>query len=305
MAKAKKSIPSEPPSRPNRRRTQPSEPPKKARPSARARFSRLAVRTRLRLRVRLHELRQPLFWAARVVVLAAVTAGAVASGRLLERYVRSAEAFATSAVELTGAQRLSREQVLAAAGLALGRNVFEVSPEQAEAALLAHPWVAEADVTRRLPGTYRIGLREHQPVALLSLEELHLVSEDGTVFKRLDPTDPIDLPLITGVDPDRFRADLALRTSLLVSAVALLQDYRDAGLWQREPLAEIHAEPDESFTLYAGKDGMQIRLGQRPYGKKLRRLRNILDELSVQKDRPAYVYLDNVRRPDRVAVRIR
>jgi len=269
--------------------------------SARAGLSRIA----LRLRVRLYELRRPLAWAARIVVLAAVTAGAVASGRLLERYVRSAKAFATSAIELTGAERLSREQVLASAGLALGKNVFEVSPEQAEAALRAHPWVAEAEVTRRLPGSYRIHVREQKAVALLALEELHLVSEDGTVFKRVEPEDPVDLPLITGIDPERFRADLALRTSLLVSAVALLQDYRDAGLWVREPLAEIHAEPDESFTLYAGKDAMQVRLGPRPYGKKLRRLRQILDELSAQKDRPAYVYLDNVRRPDRVAVRIR
>ena len=297
------STPSERPSRPNRRRV-PSgapPPPPRRRGSARANASRLA----LRARVRLYELRRPLAWFARIAVLAAVTAGAVASGRLLERYVRSAEAFATRAIELEGEERLTREQVLATAGLALGRNVFEVSPEQAEAALRAHLWVAEAHVTRRLPGTYRVRVREQRPVALLALEELHLVSEDGTVFKRVEPTDPVDLPLITGVDPDRFRADLALRTSLLVNAVALLQDYRDAGLWQREPLAEIHAEPDDSFTLYAGKDAMQIRLGQRPYGKKLRRLRQILDELSVQKDRPAYVYLDNIRRPDRVAVRIR
>jgi cell division protein FtsQ len=305
MVKSKskgKSTASERPARPNRRRV-PSgaPPPTKPRVSGRAGLSRLA----LRARVRLHELRRPLAWIARIAVLAAVTAGAVASGRLLEQYVRSAQAFGTSAIELSGSERLTREQVLAAAGLALGRNVFEVSPEQAEAALRAHPWVAEAEVTRRLPGSYRITLREQKPVALLALEELNLVSEDGTVFKRLEPSDPIDLPLITGVDPERFRADLALRSSLLVSAVALLQDYRDAGLWQREPLSELHAEPDESFTLYAGKDAMQIRLGQRPYGKKLRRLRQILDELSVQKDRPAYVYLDNIRRPDRVAVRLR
>jgi len=83
--------------------------------------------------------------------------------------------------------------------------------------------------------------------ALIALESLHLVSEEATVFKTLDAGDPSDLPVITGIDPAAFRSDLALRSSILVSAVALLHDYRDAGLWAREPIAEIHVEPDESF----------------------------------------------------------
>jgi hypothetical protein len=113
------------------------------------------------------------------------------------------------------------------------------------------------------------------------------------------------LPIITGVDPEHFRGDLAFRTAVLVNAIALLHDYRDVGLWRREPVAEIHAESDDAFSLYVGKDTMLVRLGERPFRKKLRRLRGILDELRNDAARPAYVYLDNVRRPDRVAVRLR
>jgi cell division protein FtsQ len=258
------------------------------------------------LRVPFARLRVPLLWLGRLAIVAAVTAGAVAGGRLLERHVRNAPAFATTAVELSGNERLEREHVLAVAGLALGKNVFEVSPEQARAALLEEPWIADVQVTRRLPGSYRIELREQQPAALIALESLHLVSEEATVFKKLEPGDPSDLPVITGIEPAAFRADLALRSSILVSAVALLHDYRDAGLWVREPIAEIHVEPDESFTLYVGKDALQARLGARPFAKKLRRLRAILDELKKGGGgRPAYVYLDNERRPDRVAVRLK
>jgi cell division protein FtsQ len=259
------------------------------------------------LRVPLVRLRVPLLWLGRLAIMAAVTAGAVAGGRLLERHVRSAPAFATTSIELEGNQRLERERVLAVAGLAIGKNVFEVSPEQARAALLEQPWIADADVTRRLPGSYRISVREQQPAALIALESLHLVSEEATVFKKLEAGDPSDLPVITGIEPAAFRADLALRSSILVSAVALLHDYRDAGLWAREPIAEIHVEPDESFTLYLGKDALQARLGARPFTKKLRRLRAVLDELKRggAGQRPAYVYLDNEKRPDRVAVRLK
>ena len=84
-----------------------------------------------------------------------------------------------------------------------------------------------------------------------------------------------------------------------------LQDYRDAGLWTREPIAEIHAEDPRGFTVYVGRVPIQLRLGDAPFDRKLNRFREILDELKDETARPAYVLLDNVRRPDRVAVRLR
>lgn len=286
--------------RPNRR-TSRGPAADRPRPALRVRLLYLQARAR----VLFSRVQRPLFLIARLCVVAAVTAGAVASGRLLEHYLRSAKAFATREISVTGNTRLTQAEVIAASELALGRNVFEVSPEQARARLLAQPWVADATVTRRLPGSYRIELREQRPAALLQLEALYLVSEDGSVIKRVEPTDPVDLPVITGVDPERFRSDLALRSSLLLSSVALLQDFRDVGLWRREPIAEIHLEPGGGFTLHLGDDAMEVRLGTRPFRKKLQRLRAILDQLRADAGRPAYVYLDNVRRPDRVAVRIR
>jgi cell division protein FtsQ len=293
-----------------------AHPGEKSRPNRRqkrqesANKPRVKLRVRLlvwqaRLRVALARIHRPLLWLSRALLLLLVTAGALAGGRLLEQYVRSAKAFATREVIVTGASRLSQQDVLAATGLALGKNVFEISPELARTRLVAQPWVAEATVTRRLPGTYQIEIREQQPAALLQLEATYLVSEEASVLKRVEPGDPVDLPVITGVDPAHFRSDLAFRTSLLVNAVALLHDYRDVGLWRREPISEIHAEGEETVMLYVGKDAMLVRLGERPFRKKLQRLRGILDELKHDSARPAYVYLDNVRRPDRVAVRLR
>ena len=117
--------------------------------------------------------------------------------------------------------------------------------------------------------------------------------------------DPVDLPVVTGVDVTRFRSDRGYRTELLTSAIALLAEWQTATLARRDPIAEIHVEPDESLTLFIGDDGTEIRLGRGPYRAKLARLRRVLDELSRRQSRPLYVYLDNVRRPDRVTVRVR
>ena len=195
--------------------------------------------------------------------------------------------------------------MLRAAGLSVGENVFAVPPEDVHARLVRHPWIAEATVRRRLPGTFEIDVRERRPAASILLDRLYLVGQDASVFKVLEPGDPIDLPVVTGVDLARFTSDRTFRSSTLLEVVALLHDFGGAGLTSRVAIEEIHFERDGSLSMYLGDDATYVRLGRAPYQAKLRRLRRIFDELARRDARAAYVYLDNVRRPDRVTVRLR
>ena len=250
-------------------------------------------------------LRRPAELVLRALVVLAIGVGAVALGRLVERHVRTSESFAVQDIGLEGHVRLSREEVLAQAGLAVGANVFDVSPEEAEARLLRHAWIAEASVQRRLPGSFTVEIRERRAVALLALGDVFLVSENGAVFKPVTGEDPIDMPVITGIDRERFTGDRAFRTSILLEVVALLHDYRGANLSQQEPIGEVHVERDDGLSLYVGDDATYVRLGHGPFREKLVRLRTVLEELRQRGARAVYVYLDNERRPDRVTVRVR
>lgn len=237
------------------------------------------------------------------VVLALAAAGAV--GRLAEQHVRRSPAFALRTVTVEGEERLAEADVIRIAGLTLGHNVFEVAPEDALARLAGHPWIAQAEVRRRLPGTFEIVVRERKPAALLVLDHVYLVGQDATVFKQVASDDPIDLPVVTGVDQARFLGDRGYRSALLLEIVAMLHDYRAAGLERREPIQEINVAETGAVSIYFGEDATLARLGHGPFLAKLRKLRRILDTLDRRDARPAYVYLDNVRRPDRVTVRLR
>ncbi len=249
--------------------------------------------------------RRPVMIFLRCLAAVAMLIGSVALFRLIEKHVRTSLAFATSEVEITGAARLTSSEISESAGLTVGENVFAISPGEARANLLSHPWIADARVTRRLPDRWFVEIQERVPSAILMLDEGWLVSDEGAVFKRLEPGDPADFPVITGIERGHFTEDRAFRTRILLAVVALLSDWRAAGLWRREPISEIHVEADDSLTLRVGEDSAEIRLGASPYRAKLDRLRRVLDELGQRHARPAYVYLDNVRRPDRVVVRVR
>ncbi len=240
-----------------------------------------------------------------VAVLAGI-AGAIAVGRLTRDYVRTSPAFAIATIELEGRARLEESEVLRAAGVSVGTNVFELAPEDVRARLERHPWIASAEVERRLPGTFRLRIVERTPSLVLALgPSLYLVDESGSVFKEVAPGDPVDLPIVSGIERDRFLRERAWRTALLSEIDVLLDDWRAAGLWRREPIAEIHVEADDGLVLHVGEDAMEVRLGRAPFLPKLRKLRRVLDRLQAESSRALYVHLDNVRRPDRVVVRLR
>jgi cell division protein FtsQ len=220
------------------------------------------------------------------------------------QHAYSADAFAIGEIIIEGNHQLEDIEVRRAARLHIGSNIFEIPNEDARNHLLQHPWIEEATVVRRLPGRVRIEIVERQPVALVALDHLYLVSREGAVFKRLGVDDPVDLPVITGIASERFYDDFDYRTAILLRSMAVLQDYEGAGLARREPVSEIHFEDVSGIELFVGNDGMNVRLGNGQHRQKRRRLRQVLERLAREKTRPSYVYLDNVRSPERVTVRL-
>ncbi len=242
---------------------------------------------------------------ARAVALLVLCVGAVVLvGRQTVHYARTADAFAVKEVFIEGNTRLGELDVRRASGLQLGSNAFEVSTEDARNHLLQHPWIKDATVVRKLPNRMRIAVVERVPVAIVALDQLYLVSEEGVLFKRLGVDDPADLPVITGIASERFYDDLDYRTAVLLRSMALLHDYEGAGLAGSEPVSEIHFDGAHGVELYVGEDGVRVRLGVAHHRQKLRRLRQVLARLRAENARPEYVYLDNTRSPERVTVRL-
>jgi cell division protein FtsQ len=298
MGSPRKSRPSAPARpRPANRRTTP--------PPVRVPWSiRIRAWTR-NLRPRLSILRRLLITLGQLTLSAALLLVLYAAANLLWDHVRSAPAFATKRIDIKGQSQLSRAEVEHIAGIALGQNIFHTSEEQALERLRAEPWIESASVERHLPGSYLIQIKERQAIALLAASQLYLVTAEGHAFKPLSAGDPSDLPLITGIDAAIIERDKRAAAADVIDAVGLLREYAAAGLARREPISEVHIEPDGSLSCYVGGDATRVRLGKPPYQPKLRRLREVFGQLASQNARAKYVLLDNDHRPDRVTVRLR
>ena len=145
---------------------------------------------------------------ARAVLGAALVIGVSGSAAYgARRYVTTTPRFAVKEVVVTGNVRRSADDVANVAGITKGANVFSLDLERARARLMSDPWIHDASLVRRLPGTVSIQVTEREAAAVVALGDSYLASRDGEIFKRLEPGDPTDLPVVTGLSPDVVAED--------------------------------------------------------------------------------------------------
>jgi cell division protein FtsQ len=221
------------------------------------------------------------------------------------RHVLTSARFAITDIEVTGNDRRPADALVSESGLAVGTNVFAADLEAARERLLGDSWIAEATLARRLPGTVFIHVAERKPAALVALGDVWLATSDGVPFKRLDPDDPTEVPLVTGVTADMLADDRDGSLRRIRAAIDLAAEYDHGGLARKMPLEEVHAETDGGFTLVVGRSGTELILGAAPFRRKLDQAARVVAELEGRGAKADAIMLDNDARPERVVVRMR
>ncbi len=237
--------------------------------------------------------------------IALVVSSAAGVAWVARRHVMTSPRFAVTEVDVVGNERRASETLVAETGVALGANVFALDMDAARARLLGDPWIAEAALARRLPGTILVQVTEHKPAALVSLGELYLATADGEPFKRLEPGDPIDLPLVTGLRAENLADDREGVTRTIRRAIDLAAEYEHGLLARRSALEEVHVEPDGTFSVVVGRSAVELVLGAPPFRRKLDQAARVVAELDRRGAKADAIMLDNDARPERVVVRMR
>jgi cell division protein FtsQ len=111
-----------------------------------------------------------------------------------------ANAFPVQQIGVTGSGRLSKAAVVRRAGVERGDNILSVNLSKIKKRLTSHPWIADAEVRREIPGGLQIRIREHRCDAIVDLGDKFLLNRGGRLFKSYQPgADPEGLPVIRGL----------------------------------------------------------------------------------------------------------
>lgn len=205
-------------------------------------------------------------------------------------------------IAFRGLQRASEAELLRLSGLAAGQNLLQADLGAATRAMAGHAWVKQVQARRRFPSTVEVQVREHVPVAVLSMGDLYAVDAEGAPFKRLQPGDAVDLPLITGVDRDQYLQDRERWEKRVRQALDLSQLYQARFPGPLYRLSELRLSP-LGLSVVDGPDGEEVHLGDSDFAEKLDRLQLVRRALAQRALVAEAIRLDDRRRPVRVAVR--
>ena len=196
-------------------------------------------------------------------------------GLQLDAWASTSPHFALRNVKSSGLRRATEKELLRLAGIAPGTNLWSLDPSAVAQTMSAHPWVRTVEVTRSLPDTLQLRVEERTPVALASLGDLYVVDAAGAPFKRVSPSESLDLPLLTGLSREQAEKDPAGTAVRLREALGVVEVYQHT--FERPRLSEIQLG-EAGFELITA-EGVRVVLGRDDLDGQLRRLQRIRDEL--------------------------
>lgn len=234
--------------------------------------------------------------AAALLLLASASYGAVKGDHvpvIVEQVQDIFDAAANSAgfriseVALAGEREVSREDILAAAGITGRSSLLFLDAARTRARLLNNPWIAEATVLKLYPGRLRIEIKERDPFALWQKDgRVALIAADGTVLEPFVPRRFTSLPQVVGQGAERAAPDfLALMARYPVIARLI-----DSSVLVAERRWNLHL-----------KGGVEVLL---PESEPEHALRTLVDLDRAKKLLSRDIAVVDLRLTDRVTVRL-
>jgi len=209
---------------------------------------------------------------------------------LVHDLVTQCDYFGARQLTIEGMRRLTREQVAKQAGVHTGINILSTNLTLVRKRLRAHPWIAEAEASREIPCGLTIVIKEHTALATVDFGQKYLINTRGEIFKAWEPSDPNNLPVVSGLnlsdltvygmsEPAQPDSDKT-RSAPFKSVMRVLQLGGIKGsVLPNQVVKQIHVDRQIGLTVHAFDRGKTINLGYSDYAGKYRMLSNFLSYL--------------------------
>ncbi len=166
--------------------------------------------------------------------------------------------FRVEHIAFEGLSLLDPDEISVLSGISAETNLYEVDLNKVVSRIETHPMVRNARIVRYPPDGVLITIVERTPIALVNLEVLCGIDEEGILLPFYSTF--VDLPVITGVQlGGNYTLGRAVSEPELLSCLDLLNETRgDAPeLWDQ--ISEVRPGQDMVRINLVG-DGLEVRM---------------------------------------------
>ncbi len=179
--------------------------------------------------------------------------------------------FLVTQVDIVGAQRISKEEIIKRSGIKPGVSMFSFFESRVGNELLKNPWLREVNISRELPGKVIIEIKEREPFCLLSGDDgiVYYMDNGGKILGEATPESGMDFPTITGVGSDTLEA------GLLEEAMVILRLSRKSAQLSWNVVSEVNLSTFYGVTLFTS-DRRRIEFGRGEIEDKWHRIEKVI-----------------------------
>jgi cell division protein FtsQ len=195
--------------------------------------------------------------------------------------------FRIAGIAFTGNKHLTRDEVLARAGVTGLTSLLFFDVTAARDRLMSDPRIADATVLKLYPDRLQITIHERQPFALWQINrQVSVVADDGTVLTPYVSREYLDLPMFVGRGAETRAKDL----------LAVIERYPDIRANLRASILVAERRWNLRF-----KNGLDVKLPEDDIARALDQLAALdRDKKLTTRD----IVAIDLRQPDRVTVQL-
>ena len=165
-------------------------------------------------------------------------------------------------IEISGAQHVTKSQIMEVMGGDIGRNIFFIPLAQRKVQLEQIPWVESASVMRFVPNRLGVEIHERTPVAFARIgSRISLIDAGGTVME-IAPNGKrkYSFPVIAGMNSGE---PLSTRSARMKNYNELVQQLDSGGASYSRELSEVDlSDPEDVKVVVADPNGeVLVHLG--------------------------------------------
>lgn len=162
--------------------------------------------------------------------------GLIFGGMELRAFLLGSPHFAVKDVEVLSRGPVAKEDILKAAAITPGVNVFSLDLEGIRRKVEKEAWVHSATVVRALPDKIQIQYEPEVPQAILGADSMYYLNREGVPFYRIRTGDSLKYPLVQVEGKAKDREVLRQRVE---EALKILEQLRASPLYTDRDLGDL------------------------------------------------------------------
>jgi cell division protein FtsQ len=186
-----------------------------------------------------------------------------------------------------GCKELTEKEILSLAGIKPSLSLLAINLDTIARRIEANPWIKEVSIGRELPNRLIIEVHERTAVALVKRDNsFSLLDHDGVVFKKLENSDEIDIPVLNVSHSEDIDSELFTKSLELLRYLSTSKEFPTI-----RNISEIHGHDVFGLSLFTDR-GLCIRLGFDSYENKLKRLTTVMADLERRNMKLGFLLID-------------